>query len=88
MKFYVVGISSRGEGPHGYKTYGDALVYAPDKYKALTMVRQIGWVPNPGGIWLLGTETQRELTDIVPEEVEDSKKEAEQRGVSILWTGP
>jgi len=87
MKYYVVGINSRRTEGFSPTVYGDALVYAPDKYAALSMVRKIGWIPNPGGIWLLGTETQRGMTDIVPEDIDEvSKAEAQEKGVSILWT--
>jgi len=88
MKFYVAGFSSGGYGHPSTKTYGDALVYASDKASALTIVRQAGWIPNPGGIWLLGTETQRQLTDVDPDNVEANKQEAMSKGMSIIWSYP
>lgn len=85
-KFYVVGVTSRGRG-HPRSTYGTALVYAPDKRVALSMVRdKTGLVPNPGGIWLLGTETQRRWDDTIPEDIDEATKmEAMSQGVVLLW---
>lgn len=81
MKFYVVGISSRYLGGPSPRVYGDALVYAPDKYTALSLVRPTVWVPNPGGIYLLGTETQKDMHDYMdPEDINLVKEKAREEG--------
>lgn len=88
MKYYVVGISSRRTEGFSPRVFGDALVYAPDKHKALTMVRNTGWVPNPGDIYILGGEGYKRYMEeyLNPSEIEFAKDKALEEGVAILWT--
>jgi len=80
LKLYIVGFKSKREGTVK-RTYGDALVYAFRGEEALTKVRQAGWIPNPGDVFILTPERAEDVG------VEDwMKDKAKEGGVVIIWT--
>ena len=63
------------------------MVYASDRSTSLSLVRKTGWIPNPGDIYLLGTEKQKSLREpIEQEEIESVREKAREQGVAIIWT--
>ncbi len=75
-----MGFKSRREGTTK-RIYGDALVYASRNREALTKVRQAGWIPNPGDVFMLTPERAEDVG------VEDwMKDKAKEEGMVIIWT--
>lgn len=91
MNFYVVGfgepMTRSTRYPHSGPVLGDALVHASSSRDALSRVRQLGLIPNPGDVYILGGKGWEEYKSETP--VEEWMKDEAQRnpsGVSILWT--
>ena len=87
MKFYVVGFGERRTKltKHlGFPVLGDMLVYAFNGRDALDRVREVGLVPNPGDIFVLGS-------DKIPEEVVVEPwmlpaAEQSSSGIQLIWS--
>jgi len=89
-KFYIVGFDSgKSPGRTNPVAVGDALVYATTSKEALTKVREIGLIPNPGDVYTLGGKGYLRWTDDNMENlVEDTELQAEakEEGVAIIWS--
>jgi len=90
MRFYVVGFNEptapSTRFPRGVPVLGDALVYASGARDALSRVREVGLVPDPGDIYVLGGRGWKDCRSETP--IDEWMKDEARRdpsGVYIVW---